>query len=98
MRKRIALLLSYEDQMNFNTKLSDVTFQDVLRFNKEQAHISGAYKDWDFMGIKIFLDHDEFDVVGEGCYCPRFTIREAKKRYPFLFEKTNPILYRKFCA
>jgi hypothetical protein len=69
---------------------------NVFQFNPNEAHISGATNYFERDAIALRLFHDEFDKVGEGEPIPPLYYSTARKRYPFLFVNTNPILYRRF--
>ena len=96
MRRNIGLLLTYYDQVELGTLLSDITIGCAFRFNSREVNLLGAMHDYAYDAIILKLTHPEFDVVSEGCMMPFYHIDEARKRYPFLFTDTNPILYRKF--
>ena len=96
MRRQIAILFTYHEQIELNTPLSEVTFQDVFKFNKNETYLLGVIKSFGYDAMKMYLTHPEFEPVQEACRCPHFYLEDARRRYPFLFADTNPILYRKF--
>lgn len=96
MRRKIAILFTYEQQINLSTPLSEVTLQRIFKFNKKEVYLEAVIYSWDYNAIKLYLIHPEFDPVDEGCASPCFSLDDARRRYPFLFTDTNPILYRKF--
>ena len=67
-----------------------------VRFNYENFNLLAVEQDWDYDGISLFLIHKEFPKKEEGCRCPEYFMDEAKYRFPYLFEDTNPILFRKY--
>jgi len=96
MRKRIGIILSEEEIWDMGKSLLDMPFQKMYNFNMKEVNLYGAYRDYGWFGWRLFLTHPEFEKVPEGCECKVFRISDAKKRYPFLFSDTNPILYRKY--
>ena len=75
---------------------------DIISFNRKEINLYGAFWEWfneaghtsyDFL---MKLTHPEFPEVPEGEQIPIYRLPEAKKRFPFLFVDTNPILYRKY--
>ena len=99
MKKRICIRI--EDRMFFNCHL-DSTVRQIIKksngisFNPIDAYIWGIEYDCSCGCLRIFLIHHEFDEVPEGCCCEEFSIEQAKKRFPYLFYNTNPLLYRRF--
>jgi hypothetical protein len=68
----------------------------IVSVNANNANIISAYKDYARMYFCIKLIHPEFKPVPIGHDIPEFRLEEARKRYPFLFVDTNPLLWRKF--
>ena len=69
---------------------------DIDVFNPNHVNVIHVSHEWGFDSISLFLIHKEFPKRKEGCSCDEYWLPEAQKRFPFLFEITNPILYRKF--
>lgn len=44
----------------------------------------------------LYLHHQALPAVPEGCECLKYWYRDARRKFPYLFADTNPILYRKF--
>lgn len=96
MRRVIALQITLFDTFNLNTPLSEVSAQEFFRFNKKEINLLGGRKSAEYDAIHIFLTHPEFEEVEMGNVTPIFPLGVAKRRYPFMFFNTNPLLYRKF--
>lgn len=67
-----------------------------VELNKNHVNILHIYKDFPRNNLCITLTHPEFAEVPPGWIIPECTLEEARKRYPFLFIDTNPLLWRKF--
>lgn len=97
MRHMICVIVSHEETtIDLTTKIEDITVQDLTKFNSKHAHIAGATYDWGYDSYLIYLVHNEFPGVPEGACIPRYSLLEARRKYPYLFYDTNPLLYRQF--
>ncbi len=65
----------------------------IVPFNMKNISIIGTYKECMYC---MKLTHPEFETVQLGHEIPEFDQEEARKRYPYLFIDTNPLLWRKF--
>jgi hypothetical protein len=72
---------------------------EVERFDPTQAHVFGIqWNDYQHY-IGIAFTHPEFPIVPDYERVPEYSITEARKKFPFIFEleeRTNPILWRNF--
>ena len=93
MRHIIKLFIP-QDKVDGETKMKDIRSCGMVLLNS--ITVSAAFYDWNYGGFVLYVQHQEFDVVGECEQCPFFVYSEARRRYPFLFTNTNPLLYRKF--
>lgn len=96
MRNKIAIHLFREDAVSLGTKFSEMTVQDIFRFNPAHAHIESLHYEWQRDCWVLILVHGEFPEVLVGDLITVYDREYAKARFPFLFADTNPILYRKF--
>lgn len=97
LSRTIRIGVSLRDAVSMNTKLSDLTIGDFLDFsNGTPCIIVGAERDLSSMCFVIYVTHGEFPKTQEGAIIPFYTHGYAKRRFPFLFTKTNPILYRRW--
>ena len=94
MRKKIIILINYDSQVNFRkpTFIEDY----IIKFNERETHIVGIFKDYCMGCVKILLYHKEFEQTPENMEYQVYRLDEAMIKFPYLFKKTNPILYRKF--
>ena len=99
-KRRICVLITesdlYYSEATPETKLKDISYISDIAFNNKEVVLRGITKDFHMDGIKVFLLHPEFDKLAEAEENPMYHLHEAKKRHPFLFTDTNPILWRKF--
>lgn len=64
--------------------------------NPKHAHVIGAEAvDWG-NAIHIGFVHSEFPEVPDYDLVPVYDAEGARRRFPFLFVETNPLLYRRF--
>ena len=85
------------DYLGWDTKLKDVPNKTSgYRFNYEQAHLLSVYRDWEYCSINIILENKELPRCYEGECVQQFTVEDARKKFPYIFANTNPLLYRKF--
>jgi hypothetical protein len=82
--------------MLHNTRFSDLTVSQVVRFNPEHANLVGMRSESMLDGYSFCFEHRLFPVVPEGMIIPQMSLSEAKVKYPFLFVDTNPLLYKRF--
>lgn len=92
MRKRIKIYLTRHQLVTADVP----NFSDFVAFNDKEANICESRSNFERDCIEIILTHCEFTPVLEGFKCPSFNIDEARRIFPYLFEDTNPLLYRKF--
>ena len=96
MKRNILLLFTQEDEFNLGKPLSQITWPEIVFFNHREINLLGATRSFERSVLMFKLTHPEFDEVSEGCVTPEYFIKDARRRYPFLFTDTNPLLYRKF--
>lgn len=96
MRRLIAITVSQEWLCDINFKLKDATINDIYKFNPKQAHLYAFNVDHWYGNYVAFLHHNEFPPTPDGGSVRRYPLHEARKRFPYLFVDTNPILYRNF--
>jgi len=77
-------------------EISEAIIGDIIRFNTNEITLNATMREWETDEFLIKLTHPEFPKVPAGELLPRYYLPEAKKRFPFLFVDTNPILYRKY--
>jgi hypothetical protein len=100
-RKIVGIILGYRETkratLNGVIKLSEIPERfGYERFNPAHANIFGIQSD-DFQGrIAIGLTHPEFREIPDYELIPEYYIDEARKKFPYLFVDTNPLLWRKF--
>jgi hypothetical protein len=92
--KRIGIIIGYKHMLDRDTKLCDLRIRDFIYF--KQCIIVGAEQSLRLNAIIIYLEHNEFESVPEGGTTPMYWYEEARKKYPYLFAETNPLLYRRF--
>lgn len=96
MRRVIAITISLEWLCDMDFKLKDATINDIYKFNPKQAHLYAFQLDHWYGNYVAFLHHNEFSPTHDGDCVKRYTLHEARKKFPYLFIDTNPILYRNF--
>ena len=96
MRRKIIIMIPYHQIDSLNLKLSEISILDIVRFNQKEINLEAVKNSMEYSSILLLLTHPEFEEVNEVIKYPYFYVRDAKRRYPFLFSFTNPILYRKF--
>ena len=96
LRKRIRICITLEEAEDNPTIRDLMEYRPIERFNPLQTHLIWIYFDFHYGCIDVFLYHPEFETVPPGAECKVYTMEGAAKRYPFLFNETNPILYRRF--
>jgi len=96
VKRVILLLFTDEEAFDLNTPLSHLTWPKIQFFNRKEINLLGASRSFELSALMFKLTHTEFKEVPEGCPIPHYYMNDARRRYPFLFADTNPILYRKF--
>ena len=74
----------------------DVSFSEILSLNHKHAHIKKARYSLDTDTFELLLVHDEFPTRPQGARIQAFDTAMARRRFPYLFTDTNPLLYRRF--
>jgi hypothetical protein len=69
-----------------------------FELNEKEAKYCRCF--WDYKSRKVCweIDHNECDFIQYGVEPPIYCPTVARRRYPFLFVDTNPLLWRKFYA
>jgi len=93
MRHMIKLFIP-QDEVDGETKVKDIKSYGMVLLNS--ITVSAAVYDWEYGGFALYVRHPELEGVEEGYQAPFFYYDQARRRYPFLFVDTNPLLYRKF--
>lgn len=95
--RRFIIVLISSRHISFETKLKDLPYrQSGIEFNNLNVHLRYAYYDPYYMSFGLALWHPEFLNVPMGMEVPSFTLIEARKKFPYLFVDTDPILYRDY--
>ena len=92
--RMIGIVIPYEFIVDENTKFKDIKISNMIRFNN--CNVMGAYNVLELRGFIIYITHPEFKPTKEGCIIIKYLYEEARKKFPYLFVDTNPLLYRKF--
>ena len=92
----IAIVIPRVDIIDINIPFSEITINNFVRFNHREVNLIGVEQPLEYNEIRFYLTHPEFIIVPPFLHCPIYTVEEARKRYPFLFVDTNPLLYRRF--
>ena len=92
--KRLGIIIGNRHLLNQDTKFSDLRIGDIIRF--KHCIIVGAEPSLMHNATIVYLEHNEFDDVPERCITPLCWYEDARKKYPYLFAETNPLLYRRF--
>ena len=96
LRKRIRIRITLEEAEDNPTIRDLMEYRPMEHFNPLHTHLMWICFDMRCACINIFLCHPEFEAVPPLAECRVYTMEGAAKRYPFLFNETNPILYRRF--
>lgn len=100
-RKIIGIILGYREVKNFSLngaiRISEIPERfGFERFNPAHANVMGIQSD-DYEGrIAIGLTHPEFREVPDFEMIPEYYIDEARRKFPYLFVETNPLLWRNY--
>ncbi len=97
MRRRIAIKFPesiFHNKIDFSTKIKEIQVKNIIRFNS--CILVGADYSFEYDEFILYIDHPEFESVSEGHQNPVYSYAIARKKFPYLFVSTNPILYRKF--
>jgi len=92
--KRLGIIIGHKHMLDRNTKISDLRIRDFIYF--KHCVIIGAEPSLMHNAVIIYLEHNEFEDVPDYCITPMYWYEEARKKYPYLFAETNPLLYRRF--
>lgn len=77
--------------------LEDIPYDDFLfHFNMKEAHLKGIRKYWQTDSIQLKFMHSELPITYETEEYRQYSYEVARRKYPYLFVDTNPLLYRKF--
>lgn len=86
-----------ENTAGLDTCIRDLpTGLGIERFNVKHAHVYGTKYWFERDSFVVGFVHNEFPSTIEGAMVYIYTLREARRWFPFLFVDTNPLLWRKF--
>jgi len=94
MRKQICIILPIDYIIDSETKIDNIKVNKFFKFNN--CSLLAATFSLDHFAILIYIFHSEFISVKEGQLVPYYSYEEARKKFPYLFVNTNPLLYRKY--
>jgi len=94
LSKRIGIIIPWQYIVDRDAPIKGVKFRHFVRF--ESCTIIGAENSLVRCAIIIYLTHDEFKPIPLGEISRLYYYSDAKKRFPYLFADTNPLLYRKY--
>jgi len=94
--RRIKIYWSLDLDIDWNCALSEIQLRELCVFNHKEFHLLAGTQNWERHALILYVYNPEFSKVKSGEECPSYSYTEARKKFPYLFAETNPILYRKF--
>ena len=98
-RNRICIRMYFQTGIDLSMSLREFMNapEDAWAYNRMlEVCVFGIQYRYDINCIDLYLHHPEFPEVREGEECMRFSYRETRRKFPYLFVNTNPLLYRRF--
>lgn len=103
MSSRKAIIIFIELSSMYNDNVMSTTIRDLIikdksikRFNCMHFHCAAIHYDFIYDRIEIKLYHPEFIEYPEGFALPYYSLEKARRKFPYLFADTNPLLYRNY--